>query len=361
MSTPEQPRTIVVQTGSTTVASVRKRPGMYIGSCDGHGVMNLVLEVVANALDQHLAGRCKRMTIAVRTDGEIEIADDGAGIAVPLEQVLTVASHAPSVDGHRPHAHLGLGGCGLFVVNALSERFMIATVVDGVETTIRCHRGAIVEGPRVQPTSQGNGTVVRFVPDPMIFRELHVPRRALTEILDDIAFLNPQWLVTWSFASDTVHTQGLAGRVALTTGCSIAEVATHTAQYALVAEQGRAGDETGNISVAVALAWRRGFDATALPAVTSFVNWRRTSAHGDHVDGLYEGITEFASPAARDAIAQGLVAEVAVILADVHWGAPSKDLLVTSTVRAPVVAATLEALQRWAVAQPELAAALRSR
>jgi DNA gyrase subunit B len=149
------------------VTSVRQRPGMYVGSCDGNGVTNLVLEVVANALDQHLAGRCQRLSIDVRADGEIEIADDGAGIVVPLEQVLTEASDTPTVDGHRPHAHVGLGsgGLGLFVVNALSARFMIATVVDGVESTIRCSGGVIVDGLQTQPTSRCNGTVVRFVPD----------------------------------------------------------------------------------------------------------------------------------------------------------------------------------------------------
>lgn len=347
----------------TTVASVRKRPGMYVGNCDGNGegVINLVLEVVANSLDQHLAGRCKRTMISVAADGEIEIDDDGAGVQVPLDKLLTVASHTPTVDGHRPHAHLGPsgGGLGLFVVNALSERFMITSVVDGAETTVRCERGQIVDGPRQQATSRGNGTTVRFVPDATIFTTQHVPRGALTAVLDDLALLQPQWSLTWSFASDAVHTQGLAGRVAMSAGGSFADVATYTATYELAERP--SGQDAAKITVTVALAWRSGYDADAPAAITSIVNWRRTIEHGDHVDGLFDGIAEFASPASCEAVARGLVAEVAVVLDDVHWGAPRKDLLVTPTVRAPVAMATREALQRWAVAQPELAKALRER
>ena len=351
----------------TTVASVRERPGMYIGNCDGNGdgVLNLVLDILANALDQHLAGRCKRTTISIAADGEIEIADDGAGISMPLQQLLTVASHAPSVDGHRPHAHLGNsgGGLGLFIVNALSAQFMIASVVNGVETTLRCAHGEIVDGPRAQATLRGNGTTVRFVPDSMIFRTPHVPRAALTGILEDLAFLNPQWALSWSFAAATVHGQGLAGRVAMTAGCNVAEVATYTSTYELAElHTSAAGDgDVAKISVTVALAWRNDYEATALPAVTSFVNWRRTIDHGAHVDGLYDGIAAFASPTSRDAAARGLVAEVAVILADVQFGAPSRDLLVTSAVRSPVATATQNALHRWAVEHPGLAKALRQR
>ena len=75
---------------------------MQLRSC------TLFYEVLANALDQHLLGRCTTTHVELAADGTITVTDDGPGIAVAngtaaLDRLLTTISVAPTVDGHRPH------------------------------------------------------------------------------------------------------------------------------------------------------------------------------------------------------------------------------------------------------------------
>lgn len=354
-----------VQAPMTFADAIRKRPGMYVGDTStGTGMMHLVLEAVANAADLHLAGRCSTITITVADDETVTVHDDGPGIPVLdangqpfLETLFSKYSNRPTVDGHRPHVHLGAGGLGLCVVSALSERGDCVTVRDGVEAKISFARGRIIEPLAVVPTDRPSGTILRFRGDPQIFPHPRVPRIELTQRFDDLMFLRPGLTIRWSFAGDALARAGLAGRVALSSGHPVSHVASHRGSY---------DTARGPLDVEVALAWETQPAPHTPPIFDSFVNLERTRHDGSHVDGLRAGLAEFLGVRRRPRAdhlphENGLVGAIAVVLADVKYGTPFKDRLDTPEVKAPVADATRQALQQWATAHPDLLAALRDR
>ena len=112
--------------------AVRRRPGMYIGNNNLHGLHHILLEVLDNSVDECMAGFATTIQVTISKDGTISVTDDGRGIPVDfkpesgmsaLTQVL-VKPHAGGKFGGDDSAYSssgGLHGIGLKCTNAFSS------------------------------------------------------------------------------------------------------------------------------------------------------------------------------------------------------------------------------------------------
>lgn len=185
--------------------AVRKRPGMYIGDTTARGLHHLVYEIVDNAIDEHMAGRCNNIQVKINGDGSISIIDDGSGIPVgpyshvnptlngrPTVEIVFTVLHAGGKFDHDSYkVSGGLHGVGASVVNALSEYLEIEIARSGKLYTMSFERGAVNEELHVIGERKKTGTKVTFKPDTQVFPDIEFRYETLAGRLRELAYLNP--------------------------------------------------------------------------------------------------------------------------------------------------------------------------
>jgi DNA gyrase subunit B len=373
--------------------AVRKRPGMYIGSTDSRGLQHCMWEIVDNAVDEALAGHCKRIEIILHPDHSIEVRDDGRGIPVDVEQrtklpgvvLVFTKLHAGGKFGDGGYkVSGGLHGVGASVVNALSSRLDVEVDRDGMTHTISFQRGEPgtfnAKGDftadakmRKGGKSKTTGTRVRYWADEQIFlpgsdinldatyararqTAFLVPR--LEIVVDDQRGDDPV-VETFRFdggVSDFV--EYLAPDEAIAPAVVLSGVGTFTETVPML-EDGKmvSRDVERECEVEVAMRWGKGYDSH----IKSFVNIVATPKGGTHVVGFERALSRTLNDAAKtlkalraneegvnkDDCLEGLTAIVAVKLEEPQFEGQTKEILGTNAAQQIVSNVVASGLKDW--------------
>jgi DNA gyrase subunit B len=372
--------------------AVRKRPGMYIGSTDGRGMLHCLWEIIDNSVDEALTGHCSRIEVILHADGSAEVRDDGRGIPVDVEpktgltgvELVMTRLHAGGKFGGGSYtASGGLHGVGASVVNALSSRLDVQVDRGGHEWSASFHRGVPGEfatgGPEApfEPSSglrKGRrlaktvtGTRTRFWPDRQIFIagaewsfELLAGRARQT------AYLVPGLAIRIEDRRAAAELSGpaqdaaqvreaefcFAGGISefcahLSTGEPVTDVLRLTGSGQFT-ETVPVLDDSGHLipaeverdlAVDVALRWDAGYETTT----RSFVNVIATPKGGTHVTGFERAIVRTVNdqlraarllkngdePVIKEDVLEGLTAVIAVRLPEPQFEGQTKEVLGT--------------------------------
>jgi DNA gyrase subunit B len=384
--------------------AVRKRPGMYIGSTDGRGLMHCLWEIIDNAVDEALAGHCHRIDVVLHDDGSVEVRDDGRGIPVDVEpktkltgvEVVMTKLHAGGKFGGGSYtASGGLHGVGASVVNALSERLDIEVDRDSKIHTMSFKRGVPGlfdgAGPDAEFTKKSGlvvagrakkgvtGTRVRYWADRQIFtKDAEFDVEALRTRARQTAFLVPGLSIvirdergeepteeTYVFKGGITEFVEFLSKDEAVTGVLRLKGAGHFKETVPVLDgKGHMSSQEveRELGVDVALRWGTGYETD----VRSYVNIIATPKGGTHVSGFDRALTKTVNDVLRgqkvlkasednvtkEDIAEGLTAIVTVRLAEPQFEGQTKEVLGTPAATRIVSNVVAKELTAWFASPP---------
>lgn len=353
--------------------AVRQRPGMYIGSTGPDGLLQMIYEVVDNAVDEALAGFCTEIDVIIHEDKRVTVRDNGRGIPVGIhpeagintvELVLTTL-HAGAKFGEGGYkVSGGLHGVGVSAVNALSEHLVVEVRWrDGKIYRQEFSRGKKLTELTVVGETTETGTTVTFLPDREIFGEINYNFSKLTHRLQELAYLVAGLTIRLDNRITGVkrvfHAKG--GIAAFVKELAVGKEPLHPEPIYLA-------EDRGEMAVEIAML----FTDAVEEEVFTFANCINTREGGTHLTGFRSALTKVINDYAREkrilrqdeeaipgeAIREGLVAIVAMKLIRPEFEGQTKAKLGNPEARTFVEEVVREQLSAYFAKNPAVARAI---
>lgn len=385
--------------------AVRKRPGMYIGSTDGRGLMHCLWEILDNAVDEALGGWCQNIEVHLFPDGSVEIRDDGRGVPVDKEpktrltgvEVVFTKLHAGGKFGGGSYtASGGLHGVGASVVNALSERLDVEVDRVGKIHTMSFRRGVPGafdgDGPAAEFSRQSGlqiagkcpvkrtGTRVRWWADRKIFtKDADYDLKELRSRIQQTTFLVPGVTIRLlderdpdASVDETFHHSGgivdyvdyLTAGEPITPVIRLSGTGQFTETVPVLDDAGHMNpqDVDRELTVDIALRWTTTYDSV----LRSFVNIIATPKGGTHITGFERALVKTLNErlkaakvvkasedsVIKDDVMEGMTAVVTVRLAEPQFEGQTKEVLGTPAAAKIVANVVSKELGKWFATPP---------
>jgi len=352
--------------------AVRRRPGMYIGSTDEHGLHHLVYEIVYNSIDEAMAGYCDKTEIIIHKDNSVTVIDNGRGIPVDihpatntsaLEAVMT-RLHAGAKFGGRTYiVSSGLHGVGASVVNALSSWLNAEVKREGKVYCQKYERGNPTCDLKAIGDTSETGTTITFLADTEIFGVINYDFNTIRERLKELAFLNKNLEISLKDErTDQEATFLFEGGIA-----SLVSRFNKNRQV-LHGQPIYISGTTNSTVVEVALQYNDGFSESTL----SFANCVNTIDGGSHLTGFRSALTRVLNDYARknkllkdsdpnligDDVRDGLTSVISVKLVEPQFEGQTKAKLGNPEIKTQVEAIVADGLSLHLEQHPDDAKAI---
>ena len=331
----------------SSLEHIRLRPGMYIGRLGNgshvdDGIYILLKEVIDNSIDEFIMGAGSRIDVTV-LDNVVTVRDYGRGIPLgKIVECVSVINTGAKYDSEAFQFSVGLNGVGTKAVNALSSTFTVTSYRDGEMASASFEKGIQKGRTKKGQTSEPNGTLISFTPDPGIFPDYSFNDDFIQERLWNYAYLNTG--LTIEYNRKVIRSQhgllDLLGKdvgnemlypIIHYKGCQLEFALTHTSSYG--------------------------------ESYFSYVNGQHTSDGGTHLaafkEGVLKGVNEFFkknwnAPEIRD----GIAGAVSVKIQNPIFESQTKNKLGNTEVRTWIVNEVKEAVVDALMKNQETAASL---